>query len=85
MSKSTYPLKLLVLVKEAARRLAESEGVSLKKFITAAVAEKVGALDVANYFLKCKARDSTPKDLLLFIENAPDVQPLPDDKRLSNL
>ena len=40
MSKSSYPLKLPISVKEAARRLAEADGVSLNQFIAAAVAEK---------------------------------------------
>jgi len=79
MSKSSYPLKLPVSVKEAARRLAEADGVSLNQFISAAVAEKVGALETADLFLKRIAGDSTPEDLLEFVNNAPDIPPSPGD------
>ena len=80
MSKSSYPLKLPVSVKEAARRLAAAEGVSLNQFIAAAVAEKVGTLETADLFLNRAAGDKTPDDLLVFVENAPNVSPQAGDE-----
>ena len=80
MSKSSYPLNLPVSVKEAARRLAQADGVSLNQFIAAAVAEKVGALETADLFLKRMAGDSTPEDLLEFVNNAPDIPPSQSDE-----
>jgi predicted HicB family RNase H-like nuclease len=43
MSKATYPLKLPASIKAAAARLAKEDGVSLNQWITAAVAQKIGA------------------------------------------
>ena len=40
MSKGTYPLKLPMSIKKAARRLAKEDGVSLNQWICVAVAEK---------------------------------------------
>jgi hypothetical protein len=80
MNKSTYPLKLPASIKAAAQRLAKAEGVSLNQFIAAAVAEKVGTLETADLFLKRKAGDARPQDLLEFIDNAPDVPPQPSDE-----
>ncbi len=47
MSKATYPLKLPVSIKAAAARLAKEDGVSLNQWITAAVAQKIGAIETA--------------------------------------
>lgn len=79
-SKSSYPLKLPASVKAAAQRLARSEGVSLNQFIAAAVAEKVGTLETAEHFLRLKAGNARPEDLLEFVHNAPDVPPQPGDE-----
>lgn len=84
MSRSSYPLKLPDSVKVAAQRLAEADGVSLNQFIAAAVAEKVGTLQTIDWFLQEKAGQSTPADMLPFLENAPDVSPSKDDERLSD-
>lgn len=79
MSKSTYPLKMPRSVKAAAARLAKEEGVSLNQFIAAAVAEKVGTLETADEFLRRRAADAKPEDLLRFLHGAPDVAPPPED------
>jgi hypothetical protein len=49
MSKATYPLKLPLSVKEAAARLAKADGVSLNQWIASAVAQKVGAMETADF------------------------------------
>lgn len=51
MSKSTHLLKLPTSVKTAAARLEKAEGVSLRQFIAAAVAEKVDVMETAREFL----------------------------------
>jgi len=81
MSKSTYPLKLPSSVKVAAARLAKEDGVSLNQFIAAAVAEKVGTLETAAEFLRRRAADARPEDLLRFLQGAPDSDPSPEDAR----
>ena len=55
MSKATYPLKLPLSVKKAAQRLAKEDGVSLNQWIAAAVAEKVGVVEIAADFFRKRA------------------------------
>ena len=73
--RAKYPLVLLRSVKAAAHRLATEDGVSLNQFIAVAVAEKIGAVETAAEFLRRRAGDSKPEDLLTFVRNAPDVPP----------
>jgi len=79
MSKSSYPLKMPNSVKAAAARLAKADGVSLNQFIATAVAEKVGALETANEYLRLRAGNAEAKELLRFLRAAPDVAPAPED------
>ena len=55
MSKATYPLKLPASIKAAAARLAKEDGVSLNQWITAAIAQKIGAVETAADFYKRRA------------------------------
>lgn len=75
MSRSSYPLKMPSSVKSAAARLAKADGVSLNQFIAVAVAEKVGAIETAEVFLRQRAGSSTPADLLPFLDSAPATPP----------
>lgn len=79
MSKTSYPLKLPNSVKVAAQRLAREDGVSLNQWISSAVAEKVGAVETSAAFLKRRAGDARPADLLWFLDNAADEPPVPGD------
>lgn len=81
MSKTSYPLKLPTSVKTVAQRLAREDGVSLNQWISSAVAEKVGAVETSNAFLKRRALDAKPEDLLWFLDNAADEPPIPGDER----
>jgi hypothetical protein len=54
--KSTYPLRLPRSLKEAVGRLSREEGTSINQFVATAVAEKVSALQTADYFQSRKAR-----------------------------
>ena len=80
MSKSTYPLKLPTSIKTAAAELAREEGVSLNQFIAAAVAEKIGVLRTAAEFLRERAGDAKPEDLLRYVRAAPRVPPSAGDE-----
>jgi len=80
MSKSTYPLKLPSSIKTAAAELAREEGVSLNQFIAAAVAEKVGVLRTTAEFLRERAGNAKPKDLLRYVRAAPRVPPVAGDE-----
>jgi hypothetical protein len=79
MSKAAYLLKLPTSVKTAAQRLAREDGVSLNQWIAVAVSEKIGAVDSAAEFLKRRAGDAKPSDLLPFLDNAADEPPHPND------
>jgi len=80
MSKSSYPLKLPVSIKEEAQKLAKADGVSLNQFIAAAVAEKIGTLKTADTLLKHRAGDSVPADMLDILDKVPDNEPMDGDE-----
>ena len=80
MSKASYPLKMPFSVKLAAARLAKADGVSLNQFIAVAVAEKVGAIETADAFLRLRAAKAKPADLMRFLRRAPNVSPAENDK-----
>jgi hypothetical protein len=80
MSRASYPLKMPLSVKAAAARLAKADGVSLNQFIAAAVAEKVGAIETADEFLRLRAAKAKPADLMRYQRAAPNAAPAADDK-----
>ncbi len=65
MSKGTYPLKLPASIKAATVRLARQDGVSLNRWIASDVAQKVGAVETAEAFVRRRAGDAKPEDLRL--------------------
>jgi hypothetical protein len=79
MSKTSYPLKIPTSLKSAAQRLAKEDGVSLNQWIAVAIAQKVGAVETAADFLKHRAGDAKPEDLLPFLDNARREPPAPGD------
>lgn len=80
MSRASYPLKMPLSVKTAAARLAKADGVSLNQFIAVAVAEKVGAIETADEFLRLRAAKAKPGDLMRFLRSAPNINPGDSDK-----
>ncbi len=70
-TKAAYALKLPHSVKNAAQRLAAVDGVSLNQFIAVAVAEKNGALESAEVFLKQRAGKAKPADMKSILRRAP--------------
>jgi hypothetical protein len=80
MTKTSYPLKLPTSIKTAAQRLAREDGVSLNQWISVAVAEKIGAVETASEFLRRRAGNATPADLLPFLDDAGNEEPAPEDK-----
>ncbi|MCY3841172.1 MAG: pilus assembly protein HicB [Gammaproteobacteria bacterium] len=75
-----YPLKLPASLKETVVRLAKDDGVSLNQWIVVAVAQKVGAVEVASEFLRKRASDAEPGELDRYLDDAPDVPPIPGDE-----
>ena len=70
MSRASYPLKLPASVKEAAARLAKEDGVSLNQWIAVAIAQKIGVVETASAFLKRRAGQAKPRDMLPFLDKA---------------
>ena len=75
-----YPLHLPESLKASAIRLAERDGVSLNQWIVAAVAQKIGAVESAEGFLKDRAAGASRDGLLNLLDNAPDRPPEPGDQ-----
>jgi len=80
MNKASYPLKLPASIKTAAQRLAREDGVSLNQWISVAVAEKIGAVETAAEFLRRKAGNAKPADLLRFLDQAGNEPPPAGDE-----
>lgn len=80
-TKTKYPLQLPTSLKSVAAQLAKQDGVSLNQWITAAVAQKIGAVQTAAEFLKAKAGEERGEDLVEFLDRAPDVEPEEWDRR----
>lgn len=74
-----YPLQLPQSLKETATRLAMEDGVSLNQWIVSAVAQKIGAVETADAFLKARAGTTKRGDLTRLLDRAPDVPPTPED------
>ena len=74
-----YPLHLPESLKKAAARFAKEDGVSLNQWIVAAVAQKIGAVETAEEFLKRRAGKSERGDLTRLLDKAPDVPPQTND------
>ena len=74
-ARSRYLLHLPASLKEAAARLARNDGVSLNQWITAAVAQKIGAVETADELLARRAAKANPGDLVRYLDAAPDVPP----------
>ncbi len=83
MSKATYPLKLPASLKAAAARLAKEDGVSLNQWITVAVAQKIGAVELAADFFKRRAGNASPEDLKPFLVSSPPAGADPPGMKLT--
>lgn len=77
---STFALRLPDSLHAHAKRMAEKDQASLNQFITVAVAEKVSALQTAEFFAQ-RAGTVTAQDLARFLAEVPDRPPLPGDER----
>ena len=55
-SPSTYPLRLPRSIKTEVERRAKSEGVSVNQFVATAVAEKLAAMNTAEFFAERRGR-----------------------------
>ncbi|MDE0417463.1 MAG: pilus assembly protein HicB [bacterium] len=72
-------LELPQSLKNAAARLAMENRVSLNQWTVPAVAQKIGAVETADDFLKARAGKAKRGDLTKLLDRAPDVPPMPED------
>jgi uncharacterized protein (DUF1778 family) len=79
MSKPNYSLRLQPSLKAAAERVAGVEGTSLNQFINVAVAEKLSALETAEFFT-ARADAAKKADFLLLLDGAGDEPPIDGDR-----
>lgn len=83
MSGSKYPVKLPPSLGNAARKLAEADGVSLSQWVSIAVAQKIGSVETAAEFFKRRSQGADQVDFLEILHNAPDRPPDPGDEQES--
>jgi hypothetical protein len=79
---STFALRLPDSLYAHAKQLAEQDQASLNQFITVAVAEKVSALQTAEFFTQ-RAGNAKPGDLAKLLAKVKDREPLAGDERVS--
>ena len=79
MSIETIPVELPPSLGNAARKLAEEDGVSLNQRVSLAVAQKISSVETAEAFFKRRAQGAGQVDFLEILRNAPDRTPDPGD------
>lgn len=79
MSRSKYPITLPPSIGNAARKLAEEDGLSLNQWVSIAVAQKIGSVETAEAFFKRRAQGADQVDFLEILRNAPDRPADPGD------
>lgn len=78
-TKSRVSLILPASLKAAAEKYAARDGVSVNQFISMALAEKVGAQGTAEFF-EARGRHGDAASAARFLETAPDIEPLEEDR-----
>ena len=81
MNKARVSLHLPASLKAAAEDFARRDGVSLNQFISTAVAQKVGAVEAADFFRE-RGADGDRQRAIGFLRDVPDVPPVPGDERV---
>ncbi|WP_439572315.1 toxin-antitoxin system HicB family antitoxin [Phreatobacter sp.] len=79
MTKANYSLRLQPSLKSAAERVAAADGTSLNQFINIAVAEKLSALETADFFRK-RAAAARREDFVAYLDGAGDEPPAEGDR-----
>jgi hypothetical protein len=78
-NQTTYPLRLPRSLKQEVERRAQQDGISINQFVATAVAEKVAAMNTAQFFAERRARaDFKAFDRLMRRKGG--EPPLDDDK-----
>jgi hypothetical protein len=83
MSRATIPVQLPPSLGNAARKLAEEDGVSLNQWVSVAVAQKISSVETAEAFFKRRSQGAEQVDFLEILRNAPDRARDPGDELAS--
>jgi hypothetical protein len=75
MNKATIQAKLPPSLGNAARKLAQEDGVSLNQWVSLAVAQKISSVETAEAFFQRWSQGAEQVDFLEILRNAPDRTP----------
>ena len=73
-------VKLPPSLENAARKLADEDGVSLDQWVSIVVAEKIGLIEGTKEFFIRRAQGADQIDFLELLRNAPERPPDPGDE-----
>jgi hypothetical protein len=76
---STLSIRLPNSIHQHAKRLAQTEGVSVNQLVSSALAEKLSALDAERY-LNERALRGREVDINAVIAKVPNTEPEPEDR-----
>ena len=76
---STLSIRLPNSLHQHAKRLAESEGISVNQLVSSALAEKLSALDAERYLLE-RAERGRSVDIDAILAKVPNVEPEEQDR-----
>ena len=80
MTQANYALRLQISLKAEAERVAREEGTTLNQFINTAVAEKLSALRIADYFQVRAKRGNIKKTFAILKRSGRGVPPQEGDE-----
>ncbi len=75
MNKATIPVRLPPSLGNAARKLAEEDGITLNQWVSIAVAQKISSVETAEAFFKRRSQGADQVDFQEILRNAPDLTP----------
>lgn len=84
MSNPHEPIELPPSIGNAARKLAEQDGISLSQWVSIAVAQKISSIETAEAFFNRRAYGAEKIDVLEILRSAPDRTPDPGDELPQN-
>ena len=76
---STLSIRLPNSIHQHAKRLAQTEGVSVNQLVSSALAEKLSALDAERY-LNERALRGSEVDINAILAKVPNTEPEPEDR-----
>lgn len=79
MKAKTYPLRLPASLKAAVEKASDEDGTSINQFVVTAVAEKLSAMQTAEFFIQKRAQADIGK-VLDILNRKNSAEPLKEDR-----